>query len=78
MNNILKPNGEYITTSFTGANGTWQLVGTESRGNTPMQCKDEFRNISTGKRMTVTRLSVYSMAESGSINIVTPEKKRNK
>jgi len=77
-NNIIKANGEYLTNTFTGANGTWTLVGTENKGSKPMECKDEFRNVTTGKRMTVTRLSVYNMAEAQSINIVTTEKKRNK
>ena len=76
MNNIIKANGEYLTNTFTGDNGTWLLVGTESKSSKPMECKDEFRNVTTGKRITVPRLSVYNMAELGSIKLVTYTKSR--
>lgn len=64
MNNIIKATGEYITTSFTGDNGTWELIGTTSQaGQTPMQDTDEFINRKTGERMEVKRSTVYRMAE---------------
>lgn len=68
MNNVIKPNGEYITTSFTGDKGTWELIGTTSQaGQTPMQVTDEFINRKTWERMEVKRYTVYRMAEEGKI-----------
>jgi len=69
MNNIIKPNGEYITTTFTGKSGTWVLIGSECKGRTAMECQDEFKNVKTGERMTLTRLAVYEQAELSNISV---------
>jgi len=67
MNNIIKNNGEYMVTQFTGDNGTWNMVCSECIRDSALECKDTFKNTKTGERITATRLTVLKQAESGQI-----------
>jgi len=79
-NQIIDQSGSYTATQFTGSNGTWILVGSQSSGDSeysrkPINWKqtsvggtvDEFKNKATGEYMSTTRLKVYQAAEAGSI-----------
>lgn len=79
-NKIIDQTGAYLSEYFTGDNGTWRLVGSESSGDTEYSKKpkqwyestiastiDEFVNIKTGERIETTRIKVYNKAESGAI-----------
>ena len=80
-NLIIDQSGMYTSTTFTGENGSWSLVGSESSGDSPYSKKkstswlqtsianivDEFLNIKTGERLITTRGKVYKAAESGAI-----------
>ncbi|WP_316743748.1 hypothetical protein [Pedobacter antarcticus] len=67
MNKIIKQTGEYLSNKFTGENGTWELVATESNNSKAIDCIDEFKNIKTGQRLTTSREKVLLMAEAGTI-----------
>lgn len=78
-NDIIKANGEYLTDRFNYNGYKWVLIGIDCpAGCKTIQCKDEFKNMQTGKLKVIIRQTIYDQAEAGSINIVTPEKKRNK
>lgn len=81
-NQIIDNDGAYLSTTFSGANGTWLLVGSESSGDSAYSKKpiswmatsvaqtiDEFKNTSSGERMTTTRIKVYKAAQSGAIHL---------
>lgn len=56
MNLIITQKGEYLSNSFTGKNGTWDLVGTAAPDNdrdNATKCKDHFVNKITNERLTV-------------------------
>lgn len=65
---LISPQGEYIHTSFTGSNGTWKLIGTESPSDNskPMDVLDTFSN-GKGKLNTITRRKVVELYTSKKI-----------
>lgn len=69
MNKIITLKGEYLANSFTGSNGTWNLVGTESDpvSNKPLDALDTFKN-RKGELNTVKRSIVLKLAEEGKIS----------
>jgi len=67
MNSILTPQGEYLKTTFTGSNGDWMLVESESAGSKATSCKDTFTN-GKGLYITKTRLEIYRWAEDRKIS----------
>jgi hypothetical protein len=62
--------GEYISTSFTGSNGTWHLIGTESPSpeSKPLDSLDTFSN-GQGKFNTITRRKVAQLYQEKKIFI---------
>jgi len=79
-NQIINEQGMYTSLQFTGSNGTWVLVGSESSGDSEYsktekkwyessigKTIDTFRNTKTGERLETTRMKVYKSAESGTI-----------
>jgi len=77
MNQIIKHNGEYLTNYFTGTQGTWDIIATESGTGGVMTCTDTFKSRNTGELMPVSREKIYKWAESGAITLDTVKKKPN-
>lgn len=79
-NNIIDNDGCYIKTVFTGQEGAYKLMGSESSGDTSYQDKDEhwklrsvaktidtFKNLKTGAYRSVKRIEIFQLAELGKI-----------
>lgn len=64
-NGIIKPNGEYIQTSFSGPKGEWRLSSSKSDGHSAMETIDTFR--CNGKFVDIKRKKVYHMAQDKAI-----------
>lgn len=71
MNNIIKPNGEYLTSFFSGEQGRYKLTGTknnpDSRKWGALDAIDTFKNIDTGEFKDIIRSDVFDKAEKGLI-----------
>lgn len=59
---LITPQGEYIQTTFTGSNGTWRLIGSESsaENSKPMDTVDTFTN-GKGQYNTLARRKVADL-----------------
>jgi hypothetical protein len=68
MNSIIKSNGEYLSTTFSGPAATWKLMESESAGpaSKAMQTLDTFTD-GKGNYITKRRLEIFKWAESGDI-----------
>lgn len=63
MRELITRQGEYLSTTFKGANGSWLLVGSEStsdKKNTILDTLDTFTD-GKGNHLTVKRSQIRSM-----------------
>ncbi len=82
MNEIISSNtGEYLSMSFTGQNGKWDLISSECSNNVDFPKKysswldggigktiDTFINRKSGRYLSLSRSKIYLFAEEGKIN----------
>lgn len=69
-NQLITPQGEYLHTQFTGSNGTWRLIGSETNPASPkaMDTIDTFTN-GAGQYTTTTRRKVAELYEAKKISL---------
>lgn len=63
MRELITHQGEYLSTTFKGANGSWLLVGSDStsdKKNTVLETLDTFTD-GKGNHLTVKRSQIRSM-----------------
>lgn len=63
MRELITPQGEYLSITFKGSNGSWLLVGSEStsdKKNTILDTLDTFTD-GKGNHLTVKRSQIRSM-----------------
>lgn len=68
-NNLIDERGAYKKTSFTGSNGTWNLISSESSGDqkgSVMNTIDTFKS-DKGDIKSLSRKEVDALYESGKI-----------
>ena len=67
MNDIIKPNGEYLSSYFNGEQGRYKLTGTSNNPDQKqwqaMNAIDTFKNIDTGEFKDIKRSDVFDKAE---------------
>lgn len=73
MNNIIKPNGEYLTSFFNGIQGRYKLTGIKSNPDNKkwgaMDSIDTFKNIDTGEFKDILRSDLFNKAELGEVSV---------
>lgn len=65
-NEIVTEDGYLLVNTFSGSNGVWVLIGTESTSDkrgSAKECIDEFKNEALGKYKKIVRSDLYDMAE---------------